>query len=66
MKGIKNEIKVALIDDGVHESMDSVFVKINRCYVQKGILYEGSIGIVEASSHGTICADVIASIETDI
>lgn len=66
MKESKNGIKVALIDDGIHESMDSVFISVNRCYVEKGILYEGCTGTVKPSSHGTICAGVIASIETDI
>lgn len=47
MKESKNGIKVALIDDGIHESMDSVFISVNRCYVEKGILYEGRISWIK-------------------
>lgn len=66
MQGKKNEIKVAVIDDGIHKSMDSVFAKVNRCYVKKGILYKENAGIVEISSHGTVCATVIALMYTEI
>lgn len=61
-----NTIKAALIDDGVHIGMDTVFAKINRCYAKKGILYQGSTGVTDSMSHGTICAAVLASIDTNI
>lgn len=66
MQGVKRGIKAALIDDGVNEVIDSVFTAINRCYVEKGRLYQGSAVPVPPLSHGTICAAVIASKETDI
>lgn len=62
----KDNIKVALIDDGVHESMDSVFAKVNRCYVEKGIIYKGTAETVEFLSHGTICAAVVALMDIEI
>lgn len=66
MQEPKRTIRVAVIDDGIHESMDFVFATINRCYVEKGRLYQGTVMPVLPLSHGTICAAVIASIETDI
>lgn len=66
MQRVKKGIKVALIDDGVNELMDSVFATINRCYVEKGRLYQGTAAPVQPLSHGSICAAVIASKETDM
>lgn len=66
MQEPKRSIKVAVIDDGIHESMDSVFATINRCYVEKGRLFQGTAATVLPLSHGTICAAVIASKETDM
>ena len=65
MQKLKETIKVAVIDDGIHESMDSVFIRINRSYVEKGRLYQGAAAPVQLLSHGTICAAVIASKESD-
>ena len=65
MQKLKETIKVAVIDDGIHESMDSVFIRINRSYVEKGRLYQGAAAPVQLLSHGTICAAVIASKERD-
>lgn len=62
----KRPIRVAVIDEGIHESMDSVFATINRCYVEKGRLYQGTAAAAFPLSHGTICAAVIASKETDM
>lgn len=59
-------IKVAVIDDGIHESMSSVFTKVNRCYVENGILYRESTKPVEILSHGTVCAGLIALKDTEI
>jgi len=66
MREPKRAIRVAVIDDGIHESMDSIFATVNRCYVEKGRLYQGTAAPVQPLSHGTICAAVIASKETDI
>ena len=66
MQESKRPIRVAMIDDGIHESMDSVFAKINRSYVEKGRLYQGTAAPVQPLSHGSICAAVIASKETDM
>lgn len=66
MQRMKKGIKVAIIDDGVNETMDSVFSKISRCYVEKGRLYQGTVEQIPPLTHGTICAAVIASKETDI
>lgn len=62
----EESIKVAVVDDGIHESMDSVFTKVNRCYFEKGRLYQETAATVQPLSHGSICAAVIASKETDI
>ncbi len=59
-------IKVAIIDDGIHESIDSAFRKVSRCYVEKGILYKESSETVEVFSHGTVCAAIITLIGTEI
>ncbi len=66
MQRMKKGIKVAIIDDGVNEVMDSVFIKISRCYAEKGRLYQGTAEQVPPLTHGTICAAVIASKETDV
>lgn len=66
MQEPKRAIRVALIDDGIHESMDSVFKKINRFYVEKGRVYQRNSVPISPLSHGTICAAVLASKETDI
>ena len=66
MQELKRPIRVAVIDDGIHESMDSVFARINRSYVEKGKLYQGTAAPVQPLSHGSVCAAVIASKETDM
>lgn len=66
MQEQKRATRVAVIDEGIHENMDFVFKKINRCYVEKGRLYQGTAEQILPLSHGTICAAVIASKETDI
>lgn len=66
MQEPKRAIRVAVIDDGIHESMDSVFATINRCYVEKGRLYQGIAASVQPLSHGSICAAGIALKETDM
>ena len=66
MREESKSIKVAVIDDGVHASMDSVFARINRSYVEKGRLYQGTVIPVQPLSHGSICAAVIASKVTDM
>ena len=66
MQEPKRAIRVAVIDDGIHESMDSVFARINKSYVEKGRLYQGTAAPVQPFSHGSICAAVIASKETDM
>lgn len=66
MRKERNGIKVAVIDDGIHEGMDSVFTTVNRCYVEKGRLHQGTAEPIPPLSHGTICAAVIASKETDM
>lgn len=52
MQKLKETIKVAVIDDGIHESMDSVFIRINRSYVEKGRLYQGAAAPVQLLSMG--------------
>lgn len=66
MQESKSAVKVAVIDDGIQESMDSVFTKINRFYVEKGRICQGIAVPIQPLSHGTICAAVIASKETDM
>lgn len=66
MQESKRPIRVAVIDDGIHESMDFAFAKINRCFVEKGRLYQRTATADFPLSHGTICAAVIASKETDM
>lgn len=66
MLRVKKRIKVAIIDDGVNEALDLVFARINRSYVEKGRLYQGIAAPVQPLSHGSICATVIASKETDM
>lgn len=66
MQESKRAIRAAVIDDGIQESMDSVFTKINRIYVEKGRVCQGTAVPILPLSHGTICAAVIASKETDM